>query len=491
MNQVRILGFVNHIPPGAGIEEAIERAFDWGVDVIVAQGTGSDWGPYWLGSGEQVAANQAANVRPYVQAALRHKVPFVFSFGIAGANVHLDQCLAQFDALCAAEGWHLSVGVVRSELSADFVVSAIESGAAIPPATAGAGLAAPLTAEEVRGTERIVALIGPEPVIAALDAGVDGVITGRALDIGLFMALPMLRGLPTAVAAHAGKLLECGGLALSPGDSGQCIWASLDEDGFEVRSPNPHYLADVRSLVSHTFYERAHPTLEENPGGCLDLSDARYAETDRGVRCTGARWIERPYTVLLEGARHEGFRAIAMLGVREPALLGQIRDWTDRAERTLRDSERFAAAIESGRLRVSTRIFGLDGVLGPVEPEKQVTGHEAAVVLDVVADERALAEEAAYFGFIRLFIGPYPGRKTTAGNAAAPFMPVVIPVSEVYAFSIYHLLPLPDPLEPFPVTVEAFPRQGTVDGFSRNQGGARAAGAGSVERQKGSVHAVV
>ncbi len=187
--------------------------------------------------------------------------------------------------------------------------------------------------------------------MAALSAGVDGVITGRALDIGLFMALPMLRGLPTAVAAHAGKLLECGGLALSPGDSGQCIWACLDEDGFEVRSPNPRYLADVRSLVSHTFYERAHPTLEENPGGCLDLSDARYEETDRGVRCTGARWIERPYTVLLEGARHEGFRAISMLGVREPALLGQIRDWTDRAERTLRESDRFAGAIADGRLR--------------------------------------------------------------------------------------------------------------------------------------------
>src|SRR6185437_9225180 len=115
-------------------------------------------------------------------------------------------------------------------------------------------------------------------------------------------------------------------------------------------------------------------------------------------------------------------------------------------------------ALEAGRLRVATRIFGLDGVLGSVEPEKQVTGHEAAVVLDVVADERALAEEAAYFGFIRLFIGPYPGRKTTAGNAAAPFMPVVIPVSEVYTFSIYHLLPLADPVAPFPTEVVRFPR---------------------------------
>ena len=449
---VRILGFVNHIAPAPDIEESIERAFGWGVDVVVAQGTGSDWGPYWLGSGEQVAANQAANVRPYVRAAIRHGVPFVFSLGIAGADAHLDQCLAAFDALCAAEGWRLDVGVVRSELSPSDVAAQADR---LVPASEALG---PLTAADVEDAVRIVALIGPEPVMAALDAGVDGVLTGRALDIGLFMALPMLRGLPTAVAAHAGKLLECGGLALSPGDSSQAIWASLDDEGFEVRSPHPGYTAAVRSLVSHTFYERAHPTLEENPGGCLDLSQARYTETDQGVRCSGARWMERPYTVLLEGARHEGFRAISMLGVREPALLAQAREWTDGAERALRGSDRFAGAITDGRLKVSTRIFGLDGVLGPIEPEKAVTGHEAAVVLDVVAATRELAEEAAYFGFIRLFIGPYPGRKTTAGNAAAPFMPVVIPVADVYTFSIYHLLPLADPVAPFPVTVERFPR---------------------------------
>ena len=90
---VRILAFVNHIAPVPGIEADIARAFEWGVDVVVAQGTGSDWGPYWLGSGEQVSANQAANVEPYVKAAVEHGVPFVFSFGIAGADPHLDTCL--------------------------------------------------------------------------------------------------------------------------------------------------------------------------------------------------------------------------------------------------------------------------------------------------------------------------------------------------------------------------------------------------------------
>ena len=160
---VRILGFVNHIAPAPDIEESIARALDWGVDVIVAQGTGSDWGPYWLGSGEQVAANVAENVRPYLRAARTHGIPFVFSLGIAGANVHLDRCLHQLDALCVEEGWDLEVGVIRSELSKEFVGDSIDAGARIAPATEGAGLAEPLTRADVDAVERLVALIGCEP----------------------------------------------------------------------------------------------------------------------------------------------------------------------------------------------------------------------------------------------------------------------------------------------------------------------------------------
>ena len=454
---VRILGFVNHIAPAPDISDEIAQALEWGVDAIVAQGTGSDWGPYWLGSGEQPVAGQARNVEPYVEAALAHEIPFIFSFGIAGANVHLDQCLADFDDLCRRRGWSPRVGVVRSEVDAAYLAEAIDSGVSVPPAYPESELT-PLQAEAPHAASRIVALIGPEPVQEALRQDVDGVITGRALDIGLFMALPMMRGIPTAIAAHAGKMLECGGLALEPGDSGRAIWASLDEDGFEVRSCTPRAQATVRSLVSHTFYERSHPTLEPNPGGKLDLSEATYTPTPLGIRCEGAQWHPAPYTLLLEGARQVGHRAICFLGVREPELLRQIRGWTDAAEEAVRTSARFSEDAKAGRIAISTRIYGLDGVLGSLEPHHEVTGHEAGVLVDAVAATPELAKEAAYYAFIRLFIGPYPDRKTTAGNAAAPLMPIVIPASEVFEFSIYHLLPLEDPLAITDMSVQEFPR---------------------------------
>ena len=114
-----ILGFVNHIPPRPDVEESIEQALEWGVDYIVAQGTGSDWGPYWLGSGDALATDLTNNLRPYLRTAVEHEIPFLLSVGIAGADVHLERSLDQIDRLCAEEGWKLRLGVVATEIDTD------------------------------------------------------------------------------------------------------------------------------------------------------------------------------------------------------------------------------------------------------------------------------------------------------------------------------------------------------------------------------------
>ena len=41
----------------------------------------------------------------------------------------------------------------------------------------------------------------------------------------------------------------------------------------------------------------------------------------------------------------------------------------------------------------------------------------------------------------------YPGILTTAGNMAVPVSPFGIPVGPAYRFSVYHLMPVADPLE--------------------------------------------
>ena len=307
---------------------------------------------------------------------MEHGIPFVFSFGIAGANVHLERALAAFDEACAEEGWNLrsaSSSPSSSQSSSPDGYAAARRycrwrrGAPVAPAHRSRRHGG----EAYRGVDRSRA----DPGGASRRRRWRD--QGRALDIGLFMALPMSKGLPIAVCAHAGKLLECGGLALEPGDSGNCMWARLDREGLELRSPSEASQATVQSLVSHSFYERSHPFEEDNPGGRLNLSAVRYEAVPEGIRAEGAEWIPAsPYTVLLEGASTVGFRSISVLGVRDPALLGQIRHWADRAEEQTR--HRFGEAMFADhRIQLSTRIFGLDAVLGDLEPEKAVTGHEA------------------------------------------------------------------------------------------------------------------
>jgi hypothetical protein len=189
----------------------------------------------------------------------------------------------------------------------------------------------------------------------------------------------------------------------------------------------------------------------------LDLHEARYEPTELGVRCTGARWRDMPYTVLLEGAALVGHRSIVVLGVREPALLAQARAWAEKAQADLAASPRFVQHDEP--YDVNIRIFGLDATLGDLEPNDQITGHEAAVIVDVVASTQERANELAYFLFVRLGYGPYPGRRTTAGNTAVPFMPVVLPTGPMYRFKLYHALELDSPGEPFRASIRQFPRE--------------------------------
>jgi hypothetical protein len=122
------------------------------------------------------------------------------------------------------------------------------------------------------------------------------------------------------------------------------------------------------------------------------------------------------------------------MGARDPTLLEQFDPWVEAMRRDVDAAERFAGR----EYRIGVRRYG------DMPGETSV-----GVVLDVVADTQELANELAYFAFIRLFVGPYHGRKTTAGNVEVPFMPLVMPTGPVYRFGAYHLLPLEDPAEVF------------------------------------------
>ena len=99
-------------------------------------------------------------------------------------------------------------------------------------------------------------------------------------------------------------------------------------------------------------------------------------------------------------------------------------------------------------------IYGRDGVMGKLEPNKDMKPHELGIIIEVIARTQELANTICSFTRSSLLHYGYPGRIATAGNLAFRYSPSDIPAGEVYEFSLYHLLTVEDPKEYFPVTLK-------------------------------------
>ena len=97
--------------------------------------------------------------------------------------------------------------------------------------------------------------------------------------------------------------------------------------------------------------------------------------------------------------------------------------------------------------------YGKDAVMGYLEPTP-VAGHEIGLMFEVIASTQEMANAVcASVRSTYLHYG-YPGRKSTAGNLAFPFAPSDVPFGPVYAFSVYHLMHVDDPLAFFPMEIK-------------------------------------
>ena len=95
-------------------------------------------------------------------------------------------------------------------------------------------------------------------------------------------------------------------------------------------------------------------------------------------------------------------------------------------------------------------VYGKNGVMGPIEPQREVSSHEVGIVIDAVADTQDHADAICSVARSTLLHHGYEGRMATAGNLAFPFSPSDVEVGAVYNFSVYALLESPDPASLFP-----------------------------------------
>ncbi len=418
---------------------------DRGIDAIVVDSGSTDPGPYMLGLGSTLVseASYIRDLRPMLRAAHERGIPLLISSaGGAGTRAQVDQMVILIDRLATEAGFSLRVATIYADIEPSVVVQRLAEG------KLRANVRGELpTAEDIEGTEALVAQMGSEPFTAIIEEDdFDVIVAGRAYDPAPHAAWSMSRGVQPGIAWHSGKILECGGACCEPKGGG--VVATLYEDAFELTPMGPSQRCTPLSVAAHTLYEKSRPDLLAGPAGLLDIRGCTYtALDDRTVRVVGSLHVDSEQPSLkLEGASIVGHRAIFIGGVRDPILIGQIDTFLEGVEKYVGSLH---PELASGEARLIFHVYGHGGVMGDLEPSRQVP-YEIGILGEVTAPSPDLAKAICTSARVMVLHMPYPGQLATAGNLALPLNPMDNPIGPVCSFSVYHVMQA-DGLDLFPV----------------------------------------
>ena len=456
MEEIKLFGPFGNLGYGGVTEEVWEKTMAWNPDLIFQQGTSSDPGPGYLGTDTSYAdrAGIKHDLKRMIGSAQRLGVPFIGSLGGGGSNKALEWNLEIIDEIARENHLHLKAAVISSEVDKEFIKEKLRRGAKAQAVDPHFKLPEYLTPQMVDESKVIVAQMGPEPIMKALDLDVQMVLTGRANDTSLPLAFALKKGFPKGLSLQMAKVVECSGWAVLRDD--HILFPSLDPDKERFKS--------ALGIISHgVFYERRDPTRPEYmPGGHLDITNARWEQLEGlTTKAYGGVWVDDPYRVKLEGVKRIGYRSICLAGMRDPWLISKVEDgsYLKMAEETARNKIT-AAGIPPGDYQIHYKVYGRNGVMGDLEPQRKITAHELGFIIDVIGKTPEISKTVCMFARLQMLHLPYPGRLTTAGNVAISFSPSDIYVGEAYVFNIWHLLPLEGEEIPriFRTRVEKFPR---------------------------------
>ncbi len=437
-------GILGYGFPLASFENALREKPDF----LVVDAGSTDAGPHKLGAGVGIVSRRATkmDLTVLLKAAREHQIPLIVgSAGGSGARVHTQWTLDIIREILGEIDWQPQMAVIWADVDKAFVRQKLGAGK-VSPMSANVPDLSPEILEKTNG---IVAQMGAEPVLKALEGGAQIILCGRAYDPAPFAAAGLFRGHDPALCYHLGKILECGALCAEPGSAKDCMIGVLEEDCFEVFPSNPARQCNAVSVAAHTFYEKDHPFLLRGPGILLDLSACVFEEMGQGrVRVRGSLLIPQPYTVKLEGATQVAWRTFVIAGIRDPWMIKALPE----VEAQVQDSVReYYSDIPQDSYQINFYHYGFNAVMGDREPSQDLP-HEIGLLLEVIADSQEMADTICASLRSTLMHHGYPGRKTTAGNLAFPFAPSDVSFGPVYAFSVYHLMRVSDPCELFPVT---------------------------------------
>ena len=435
---------------GAGFKvDSLNRAMAWEPDVIGCDAGSTDPGPYFLGSGELYFSRDAMrrDLEHMLLAARSAQIPLLIGSAAAGGtNAQLAIAVDLAEEVARKHGLSFRLGVVKCEPPREYLKQSFREGRIRPLANAPE-----LDEAVLERSEHIVAMAGVEPFHAALDAGADVVISGRCSDAAIFAALPTKEGFSPALAWHAGKILECSAASVVQRKYADPLFAWIRDDHFVVEPPNPDYRCSPVSVAAHTLYENGSPFELVEPSGTVFSDESTYEPaSDRAVRVAGSRFVAAENaTNKLEGVELVGYQTIVIGAIRDPVIIRQLDPWLEGVQETIRaKAEAIFDAATADALTITVRRYGVDGVMGALEPTPS-PAHEVCLIIEITAVSQRIADavaKAAAHVAAHYAIPEYSGLITAL---ALPYSPPEIPRGPVYRFNLNHVLEPADPLDPF------------------------------------------
>lgn len=430
---------------GAGVihREDLRKAIQGGARAIACDAGSTDSGPSYLARGVSKMNREAihGDLMILMDEAFRARIPLLIgTCGTCGTDSAVDWTRDIALEVAAALGIAPKIACLYSEQSPGKLVAMNRAAKITPLSPMGA-----LSDEVLMSCDHIVALMGVEPYIAALEAGADVILGGRTTDTAVLASVPLWHGAGAGPAWHAAKVAECGGQCTVRPLTGGVIMR-VGKDAFDIEPLASDNRCTPESVSAHMLYESSDPFLLTEPGGVLDVTHATYEQLDERItRVRGSIWRPTPYTMKLEGARAGDYQTLMIIGIEDRDVLANLNAFHARLEVALVDRIRKTFG-EDVKFDVSLRFYGWNGTSGRPVPPDTAPPIDVGVMFVVTAETQELANQMAKACNPYLFHMPWRS-EIELPSYAFPFSPAEIPRGRVYEFTLNHVVHTSDGLE--------------------------------------------